>query len=138
MFAKHCLLLFLLSFAVVLSAAAQTSLSTTGDNPAAFVGKWAGTYTGASTGKCEMEITRNADGKYDGTITVIPVDESRYNIKFKTLTLEGNKLKATYNEPGEGTPISLEGTLTDTTVKGTYEADGGNATGTWTMTRQPK
>ncbi|GAA4460001.1 hypothetical protein GCM10023189_34460 [Nibrella saemangeumensis] len=85
-----------------------------------------------------MQITRNADGKYEGTITVIPGEEARYNIKFKTLTLDGNKLKAAYNEPGEGTPISMEGTLTGTTVKGTYDANGGEATGTWTMTQQLK
>lgn len=137
MLMKHHLLLLLLAFVLSLPLAAQTTASAA-DNAAAFIGKWAGTYDGAASGKCEMNILRKADGQYEGSIVVIPVDESRYTIQFKTLIIEGNKLKASYNEPGENTPISLEGTLSGDTLKGTYQTNNGEATGTWTMAHQNK
>jgi hypothetical protein len=59
-----------------------------------------------------------------------------HDVKFKTLTLAKDTLKAGYEVPDDGTPVTLDGTLSGDTIKGTWTA--GESTGTWTVTRQAK
>lgn len=103
-----------------------------------FVGKWVGTFEGASSGNCELLLARDASGKLTGTVTVIPADGNRYPVDLKTVTVEGNAFKAAYNDPGDGDEVTMEATRADNELKGTWKADGGAATGTWQMKREAK
>jgi hypothetical protein len=134
MFLQRLTLLAVLLFVGSLSSQAQTTASSSTD----YIGKWVGTFEGASSGQCELQLARDASGKLTGTVTVIPADGNRYPIDLKTVATEGNTFKAAYNDPGDGDEVTMEATRTADELKGTWSADGGAATGTWQMKRETK
>lgn len=122
---------------VVSTATAQTTTAqtTATDSAAAIVGKWTGTYDGGSSGNFEMVISRDGTGKLTGQITLLPPDGSRYPINLKTVTYQGSQLNATYDDSQSGGEVSIKGRPDNTGMKGTWDAGGGQATGSWQLTR---
>lgn len=129
--------LIVLGFIFCFSAYAQSTPSTS-DSLTAFTGKWVGTFEGASSGQCEMVLSLADTGKIGGVLTAIPGDGNRYQANFKSVTVQGNQLKAAYDDPGDGDEVSMMATRNGSQLKGTWQAGGGAATGTWTMARQTK
>ncbi|MCY7349465.1 MAG: hypothetical protein LH606_02195, partial [Cytophagaceae bacterium] len=122
--------LIVLGLTLCFSAYAQNATSPS-DSLSAFTGKWVGTFEGASSGQCEMVLSPADTGKMGGVLTIIPADGNRYPIDFKSVTIQGNQLKLTYNDPSDGDEVSLEGTRESRQLKGTWRAGDGAATGTW-------
>ena len=126
--------LFLFLFAFAIAARAQT----TANAPTDFTGKWSGTFEGASSGTCALELTRDAAGKLTGTMTVMPDGSSSYPITLKTLSVQGNQFKAAYDEPSNNAEVTMEATRTGDELKGTWQLGGDSASGTWQMKREGK
>ncbi|GAB3490524.1 hypothetical protein GCM10027341_02350 [Spirosoma knui] len=136
MLRKALAILLLTIVATYTAASAQTTASTT-DSLAAVVGKWTGTFDGASSGKFELVLNKDASNKLGGQIIMLADDGNKYPIDLKTANWRNGKLSASYSDPSGG-DVSFSGTLTDPTLKGSWEANGGQATGTWQLTRAPK
>jgi hypothetical protein len=119
-----------------LSAAQQS-----GDQAADRTGTWTGTWEGAgSTGGFELTLEKPKDGALGGKVSV--TGEPAYQATLKTVTIEGNKLNATYDFPiAEGAEVSITCTFDAATCKGTWvvrEKGSGNAAvdGTWTVAKK--
>ncbi|MFD2935806.1 hypothetical protein [Spirosoma flavum] len=127
-----------LSIAVITAfvsvAKAQTSSS---DSLTTIVGKWSGTFEGASSGKFELVVNQDSNHKLIGQIIMLPGDGSRLPIDLQTIVWQKGKLSATYKDPADGDDdVSFTGDYTSSALKGTWKSDGGQASGTWQVTRQ--
>ena len=133
-----------LSFLLVVFCLGIGFAKPTGNLPfddSAIVGTWAGTWTGGSTGKFEMTIKKDADGKLSGTLTAQPDQGDGYTTSFKSVAVSGAKLTAKFDSPEGDAEGSLEGTLDGKTLKGSYiikeKAQGSEVeTGNWTTTKK--
>jgi hypothetical protein len=123
--------------AVCSVASAQTTASTS-DPLSTVVGKWTGTYDGASSGNFELVLNKDSNNKLGGQVVMIAPDGNRYPVDLKTATWEDNKLKASYTDPSGGGDVNIIGSFTDPNLKGTWDANGGQATGTWQVARATK
>ena len=119
----------------VVSAAAHQA----GDDTRA--GTWAGTWEGeGATGGFELTLEKAKDGPLTGRVSV--TGEPTYKATFKTLTIEGNKLTATYDfPPADGAEVLLAATFDGNACKGTWvlrEKASGNAAaqGTWSVAKK--
>ncbi|UFH56711.1 hypothetical protein [Spirosoma sp. KNUC1025] len=115
-------------------ATAQTTSSKT-DTSSTVAGKWAGTYEGASSGKFELVLNQDSNQKLTGQVIMLPDDGNRYPITLKTVVWQNGKLSATYIDPAENDEVNFTGSLMNATLKGTWQSDGGQATGTWQVNR---
>ena len=111
------------------------------DDSAAFIGAWQGTWSGDSSGKFEMNITKGSAGKLSGSISPKPNDGDGYTVEFKTVEVASGKLTAKFEDPGGEVEIMLTGSAEGKSAKGTYtvrqKSDGSQAeTGSWTATRK--
>jgi hypothetical protein len=109
------------------------------DAAARFGGTWSGTYAGDAYGTLVLTLTPADDDKHTGSMRVTG-DGGGYSAEFKTLTLEAGKMSATFDIPGGGGDVSLEGTFEGDTVTGTWShrnPNGGSASGTWKASREP-
>jgi len=118
-------------------ATAQTaSATTTTDNSSAtIIGKWDGSYEGSSSGKFELVVNQDGNQKLTGQIVMLTPDGNRYPISLKTLSWQNGQLKASYVDPQEGDDVNFSGKLENSAMKGTWEADGGQSTGNWQVSR---
>ncbi|MFD2571559.1 hypothetical protein ACFSUS_13020 [Spirosoma soli] len=137
MFIKALFASVLMLFASYSVATAQTAASAT-DTLSAVLGKWTGTFDGSASGKFELMLNRDASQKLTGQIVMVTDDGTRHPLDLKTVTWQKNKLSAAYTDPSSGQDVSFSGNLTDPTLKGTWDAGGGQASGTWELTRAPK
>jgi hypothetical protein len=104
-------------------------------------GTWSGTWEGAgSTGGFELTLEKPKDGALAGRVSV--TGEPTYKATLKTVTVEGNKLNASYDFPAaEGAEVVLAGTFEGNACKGTWvvrEKSSGNAAvdGTWSVAKK--
>jgi hypothetical protein len=139
------LVLSLLMFVTSATPAAQGSDSAP-SLAQRFGGTWSGAWSGDDSGTFEMTLTPSADGKHMGTLHGTDADGSTFGAEFKALSFEGQKMKASYDEPiGGGAVGTLEGTFDGNTASGTWsyrQASGITTSGTWKASRstpsQPK
>jgi hypothetical protein len=111
------------------------------DDGDAFVGTWEGTWTGGSSGKLEMTISKGAGGKLSGSISPKPDQGDGYTVPFKTVEVVSGKLTTKCEDPNGEVEITLTGSAEGKSVKGTYnvrqKGDGSEVeSGTWTATKK--
>jgi hypothetical protein len=84
------------------------------------VGKWAGTWTGESSGKFEMTISKDAAGKLSATITATP-DQGEPNTMVSTsMEQTAEKIKIKCDGQGSEVEVVLEGAFEGQSLKGSY------------------
>ena len=104
------------------------------------LGTWAGTWDGAGTGGFELVLERSAEGVIVGRVAV--TGEPAYKANFRTLTLEGNTIRASYDfPPDEAAEVVLAGSFESASAAGSWtlrEKASGNAviSGGWTVTKK--
>lgn len=137
-----------LSFALgmVLLAAAQTAnqdtvssgnTASTDKSASALLGTWQGTFSGSASGNCELRLAQDAGGKPTGQLSIHPDGgEASPFVPFENVTLEGNRLKATFTD-GQGAKAELDGTLENNQLKGSWKTSDGQA-GNWITTKAAK
>ena len=109
------------------------------DSP--FLGTWAGTWTGGSSGTFEMTVAKDANGKLSGRISPTPEGGGPYTAAFRSVVVEGGKLTATFDPPDGEVRVTLTATVEGATSKGTYEVydknqGGGVESGSWTAKKK--
>lgn len=129
------LLASILFIAISFSAAKAQAPTTTGDSLSTIVGKWAGSFEGASSGKFELVLNQGSDRKLGGQVIMLLDDGSRYPIDLKTIVWQKGQLTATYVNPQGSDEVSFTGNLASSALKGTWKSDAGQAAGTWQATR---
>ncbi len=137
-----------LSFAlgVVLLAAAQTPTKATAasgksgkstKSTSALLGAWQGTFSGAVSGNCELRLAQDDNGKPTGQLSIHPDGgEASPFVPFESVTLEGNRVKAAFNNE-QGTKVELEGALENDQLKGKWKMADGQE-GNWQTTKAGK
>ena len=124
--------LWLVLLAVTCAAAQRTDED--------LLGTWSGTWEGAGSGGFELTLEKSKDGPMTGRVSV--TGEPTYKATFKTLTIDGRKMSATYDfPPDEGAEVVLAATFDDNRADGTWqvrEKANGNVAfrGTWTVTKK--
>ena len=124
--------LWLVLLAVTCAAAQRTDED--------LLGTWSGTWEGAGSGGFELTLEKSTDGPMTGRVSV--TGEPTYKATFKTLTIDGRKMRATYDfPPDEGAEVVLAATFDDKKADGTWqvrEKANGNVAfkGTWTVTKK--
>ena len=111
------------------------------DNSDAFVGTWEGTWTGGSSGKFGMTISKGAGGKLSGSISPQPDQGEGYTATFKSVEVVAGKLTVKFEDPGGEADIILTGSAEGKSAKGTYsvrqKGDGSEVdSGSWTLTKK--
>lgn len=119
------------------TAQAQTS-SSKSDTLTTVAGKWEGTYSGDASGKFELVLNQNSNRKLTGQVTMIADNGNQQTTDLKTITWQNGQLSATYIDPSEDDEVSFTGSYTNSMLKGTWKSDGGQATGTWQLTRSTR
>ena len=113
------------------STSAQTAPT---DSSAIISGKWTGSYDGTRSGTFELVINPNDSRKLTGQITMLPPAGSGKAIPLKSVTFQGGRLSAAYDDPENG-EVNLTGTLRNPSLTGTWQLAGGQASGDWQLTR---
>lgn len=106
-----------------------------------FLGTWSGSWTGGSEGSLELTISKGADGKLAGSITPSPSNGDSFTATFTSVTVEDQKLTATFDSPDGGAEATLTGTLGEGAAQGAYslkEKSQGSVveTGSWTARKK--
>ena len=104
-------------------------------------GTWTGTWEGGGgTGGFELTLEKPSAGPLAGRVSV--TGEPTYKATLTTVTIEGNKLNATYDfPPAEGAEVVLAGEFEGSACKGTWrvrEKASGNVAveGTWSVAKK--
>ena len=104
-------------------------------------GTWTGTWEGGGgTGGFELTLEKPSAGPLAGRVSV--TGEPTYKATLKTVTIEGNKLNATYDfPPAEGAEVVLAGEFEGSACKGSWrvrEKASGNVAveGTWSVAKK--
>jgi hypothetical protein len=93
----------------------------TGASQDPLIGSWSGTFEGDSSGTFTMSIGRDESKNLGGTLEVLPEVGEGYSAKFRTVDVDGNAVTLTYDTPGEGAKVQLDGTLDGKTLKGAWK-----------------
>jgi hypothetical protein len=110
-----CLLLVLLILSINSSGFSGQS-----GNRDKLIGKWAGSWTGGSSGKFEMSITKDDAGKLIADLSTTPDQGEPSTLQSKSLTQTGDKVTITFESPDGEVQIALDGTIEGTSIKGSY------------------
>jgi hypothetical protein len=104
----------------VVSIGAVPSLQTAEDK---VIGTWSGTWDGASTGKYTMSIARDDAKNLSGTIQTVPDEGGGYTATFKSVVVDGDTVRISYDSPaGDATEIQLVATTDEANIKGSWKA----------------
>ena len=106
------------------------------------IGSWSGNWTGGSTGKFELTITKDSEGKLGGTVSPSPDNGQPYTSPLTSVVFADGKLTVKCFDPPGEVEITVETTLENNTIKGKYtvrtRADGAEVeTGNVTATKKP-
>lgn len=123
---------------VVTFQTAQAQTSVKNDTLMTVAGKWAGTYSGDSSGKFELVLNQDSSKKLMGQVTMITDDGNRQTASLKTISWQNGQLSATYMDSAEDDEVSFTGSYANSLLKGTWKSDGGQAKGTWQLTRSTR
>ena len=88
------------------------------DNNAA--GTWSGSWTGGSTGKFEMIIKKDAEGKLTATISGTPDQGESYTVQSKSIEANGSKLTLKFDGPDGEAEATLHAVIEGSSIKGDY------------------
>ncbi len=121
--------------AASLSAVTAQTATATADSSAMIVGKWTGSYEGSDSGKFELIINQDSTHKLTGQVIMLTPDGNRYPIDLKTITWQNGQLSAAYSGPQGGSDVNFSGKPESSNLKGTWQANGGQDTGSWQVTR---
>ena len=105
-----------------------------------FLGTWSGTWEGAGSGGFELTLEKSSNGPMTGRVSV--TGEPTYKATLKTLTIDGNKMSASYDfPPDEASEVVLAATFEGKKADGTWQVrEKANGTvafkGTWTVTKK--
>jgi hypothetical protein len=91
--------------------------SKSGNNP---VGTWSGEWSGGSSGKFEMTIAKDANGKLSATLTTKPDQGEGFTGSFKSVEASGAKLTMKIEFPDGETEATLQAVIEGSTLKGDY------------------
>lgn len=132
MIIKALALLLIGLFPLIASQAQVASAlgKSTTDSVAVILGRWAGSFDGASSGKLELSI-QQANNQLNGQLTVTITDGERYTTKLKKVTFTRNQFAASYTEPDDGSDITLSGELKGAALTGEWIVNDGQGKGTW-------
>jgi hypothetical protein len=105
------------------------------------VGKWVGSWTGGSSGKFEMSITKDNGGKLSATINTTPDQGEPSTLQSKSMEQTGDKVNITFESPDGEAQIILEAAIEDASLKGTYSVRNKAAgeeveKGSWTASKK--
>jgi hypothetical protein len=133
---------FALHAVVLLAVLASPSLALAASEDASGKsgGTWTGTYAGDANGTLVLTLTESAENKLTGSLRVTG-DGGEDTAEFKALTLDAGKLTASFEIPGGGGDVSMEGTVEGDAMAGTWSQrnpHGGSASGTWKASRDPR
>jgi hypothetical protein len=128
-------LLSAITLLVVTFQTAKAQTSAKSDTLATIAGKWSGTYSGDASGKFELVLNQDSNKKLTGKVTMIADNGNQQTTDLKTISWQNGQLSATYKDPAEDDEVSFTGSYTNAMLKGTWKSDGGQATGTWQLTR---
>lgn len=128
--------------AAMCSAIAQSAQKGAADDR--FVGTWTGTWAGVDSGSGGFELTlekeKDKDSALSGRVSV--TGEPTYKATLKTLSFDGNKMKATYDfPPNDSIEILLTASFEGNKADGAWSArekatNNEVATGTWTVAKK--
>jgi len=107
-------LLIVLIFGVGYMASAQSK----SDNNAA--GTWSGSWTGGSTGKFEMIIKKDAEGKLSATLSGTPDQGESYTIHSTLIESNGSKLTMKFEGPDGEAEAKVQAVIEGASMKGDY------------------
>ena len=107
-------LLIVLIFGVGYMASAQSK----SDNNAA--GTWSGSWTGGSTGKFEMIIKKDAEGKLSATLSGTPDQGESYTIHSTLIESNGSKLTMKFEGPDGEAEAMVQAVIEGASMKGDY------------------
>jgi hypothetical protein len=133
--------LFVILFIAAVALLATQEATARPDDSDAFVGTWEGTWTGGSSGKFGMTISKGAGGKLSGSISPTPDQGEGYTVAFKTVEVTSGKLTVKFEDPSGEADIILTGSAEGKSAKGTYsvrqKGDGSEVdSGSWTLTKK--
>ncbi|MCI0387411.1 MAG: hypothetical protein MOB07_01400 [Acidobacteria bacterium] len=83
-------------------------------------GTWSGSWTGASKGKFEMTIKKDAAGKLSGTLTASPDQGQGYTAQFQSVEVKASKLTMKFEDPGGEVGVTLQAVIQGSSIKGDY------------------
>lgn len=114
------------------------------DNPGSgdkIVGTWAGTWTGGSSGKFDMTVTKETGGKLSVNVKSTNEEGNQGSFQSKSVEVTGDKVKIKMEDSNGEVEVTLDATLDGKTLKGSYtvrsKADGSEAeTGTITASKK--
>ena len=88
------------------------------DNNAA--GTWSGSWTGGSTGKFEMIIKKDAEGKLTATLSGTPDQGESYTIHSTSIESNGSKLTMKFEGPDGEAEAKVQAVIEGASMKGDY------------------
>ena len=106
--------------AITFQVAGAQNQTATRDSLTAIVGKWAGTFDGASSGKFELVINQDSNRKLIGQVIMLADDGNRYPTDLKTISWQNGQLRASYSADGDD--VSFTGTYANSALKGTWKS----------------
>jgi hypothetical protein len=121
----------------LLAAAGQKDAS---DNK--LIGKWAGIWGGGSSGKFEMTVSKNSEGKLAATLIATPDQGQPNTMVAKSVEQTAENIKIIFEGGGGEVDVLLVGTLDGQDLKGSYSVrnkpQGEEVeSGTWSAAKKP-
>jgi hypothetical protein len=99
----------------LLAAAGQKDAS---DNK--LIGKWVGTWSGGSSGKFEMTVSKNSDGKLAATLIATPDQGEPNTMVAKSVDQTAENLKIIFEGGAGEVDVLMEGGWDGQDLKGSY------------------
>jgi len=83
-------------------------------------GTWSGSWTGGSTGKFEMTIKKDAEGKLSATLSGKPDQGESYTIHSTSIESNGSKLTMNFEGPDGEAVATVQAVIEGESMKGEY------------------
>jgi hypothetical protein len=83
-------------------------------------GTWSGSWTGGSTGKFEMTIKKDAEGKLSATLSGKPDQGESYTIHSTSIESNGSKLTMNFEGPDGEAVAMVQAVIEGESMKGEY------------------
>ena len=83
-------------------------------------GTWSGSWTGGSTGKFEMNIKKDAEGKLSATLSGTPDQGDSYTIHSTSILSDGSNLTMKFEGPDGEAEATVKAVIEGASMKGDY------------------
>ena len=84
------------------------------------VGNWTGTWSGGSSGKFEMTIKKNTNGKLTASFDGLPDQGDRYTLQSTLVDATGAKLTIKFDSPDGEAIATVNAVIEGASMKGEY------------------